>query len=271
MSFNKWFVIFAAFVITVLMNCDANATVFRAPICLDKHQHNIDCPPRDRRPAEVGRAANRRLYDQLNLRLTEAVVIDMRNGWFRVMYKPQWTKDSGHIGETYCVVRLQDYSDGWYKPEDSDWRYYLSIDEASCKNQEDLLKAAEDVIPFRAYKSVQCDSSFINRCLDGVWLWSEFIAQITAEPINDKTLEIVGYLDTAEMRDRLAKHYKKLGNRPSPPILVDEYTHLDGNICARYAFVGIMCRTGSDNETKMTRVFPDDRWYEKIWLPDKYR
>lgn len=266
MSSNKWFML-SALTAALLMWSDVNAIKI-APMCFDDGK-SVDCPKYDNRPAEVSSAATRRFLKRLNASIQDAVVIDMRNGWFRLMYKPEWVSFNSLNGEKeYCKVRLQSYA-GMYG-EDSDWYFYLRIDEASCNDQRKLLNGAKDFTAFSNYGNIQCDSAYVDRCMSAAWKWSEFIKRITADSIDDKNLEIVAYPDPAKIRKRLVEHYRVFPNSTPPPIHVDEYARLQGTRCASFELIGIICLTGDgmsmykrNDEIPVMRVFPGERLFEQ--------
>jgi len=268
MNFSKLVVILAALIAAELMCSDVNA-IKVAPICIDDGK-STDCPPEDNRPAEVSNAGARRFQKKMKALIQDAIVIDMRNAWFRLMYKPEWVTFNSINGEqNYCKVRLQNYGGYAMFSEDSDWYYYLSIDEATCNDQSKLLKEAEDHIAFRSYRKILCDSGYVHQCMGAVWRWSEFIKRIIAEPIDDKKLEIVTYPDPASIRKRLAENYRVYPNSTPPPIHVTEYQQLQGTSCSRFELIGIICLTSDgvpykkQDEISVMRVFPDERLFQQ--------
>lgn len=268
MSANKWFVLCAALLVAVLMHSDANA-IIRAITCINDDGKSDSCPGDDR-PPESSDAATDRFHKKMKALIHDAVVIDMREDWFRLMYKPEWVSFNSITGQQYyCKVRLQSYAGYAMFSQDSDWYYYLNIDEANCKDQAKLLKGAEDHIAFRYYRHILCDSGYVHQCMDAVARWSEFIKRITAEPIDDTKLEIVAYPDPAAIRKRLSEHYREFPNSTPPPIHATEYQRLKGTSCERFELIGTICLTIPDDSYKkpddiaIMRVFPDERLFER--------
>jgi hypothetical protein len=245
----------SAFLLGLVANHDAGATVFLAKVCLDKNDRVVDCDP-DKRSPGIVKGSLRRFHKAWDQRQGDVTLIDMRNGWFRIMYQSKWEQNV--VGDKFfCSVRLREFTDGWGRPEESDMYYYLRIDEAACRDVGQLAKQAQAYRPFdwSVKQHLVCDSPVLQQCLSGEFVYRELVARLAAGHINDDSVEFVGYQNlTARQRERLMRRLPTDTNRiVVPPISVIEYSSLDGSFCARFAREMLIC--GASDEPMRVMLF----------------
>lgn len=227
---------------TLGMSAEAEATFFIAKTCIDKRGNSVECDPDKRPPAIV--KGPQRFHKAWDRRQGDVTLIDMRNGQFRIMYKPKWVENNQ--GDSFfCSVRLREYTDGWAQREETDLYYFLKIDEAACKNTKALAKQALEYFPFDWFhqKHLVCDNHFVDPCLAAKVTFHEVTKLIAEGHVDDDKLVIVGHEPpNARQRQRLIERPRMSPDTVMPIVHVREYLNMDKVWCARYEKLMLVCK-----------------------------